>query len=63
MNPIKFFLSSLACVAACGAHAQAAAPQPVSGAKRIVLLVDEVRAIHEAQGAATVFADLTTVEG
>ena len=46
MNPIKYLLSSLVCIAACGAHAQAAAPQPVSGAKRIVLLVDEVRAIR-----------------
>jgi NitT/TauT family transport system substrate-binding protein len=46
MNPIKYLLSSLACVASCGALAQTVPPQPISSAKRVVLLVDEVRAIR-----------------
>ena len=46
MNAIKYLLSSLACVASCGAHPQVAPPQPIPSAKRIVLLVDEVRAIR-----------------
>ena len=46
MNPITSLLASLACVASCGAWPQADPPQPVSAAKRIVLLVDEVRAIR-----------------